>query len=345
MQATVSKGQGSGRSLAVDLLKIGMAVMVVGIHANPFQPLGRIANLLTGEGLYRIAVPAFFVISGYFFYSAAQSGRVLPYVRRTATLFVLWMVIYIPISWRHYTGFWNMTVPGFWRELILGYWHLWYLSGLTLAAALLGLMRGWSTVALLAVAAAAYALGVGISWSVAWGLVDPWVSPHLHRNGLTLGLPFLILGYLMRRHDLPAQVTWQSALWPAFVGVALVLAESLALAFAAPQGVGHDNLVALALAAPAVVLVALTIPGTSNGPTLGLWSSGIYFTHIIPCALLFRFREGCERAFDAGTADAACKAVFSVTTLPTPLIFVLTLAGALALTWAILRSGLSTRLL
>lgn len=334
-----------GRSRAVDLLKIGMAVMVVGIHANPFQPLGRVANLLTGEGLYRIAVPAFFVISGYFFYNAAQSGRVLPYVRRTGLLFVLWMLIYIPISYRHYIGFWNMTVPGFWRELIMGYWHLWYLSGLTLAAALLGLMHRWSTPALLTAAGATYAVGAAVSWAVAWGIVDPWVSPHLHRNGLTLGLPFLILGYLMRRHDLPSRYDWRGALPLVLAGLLLVVAESLALAFAAPNGVGHDNLLALALAAPALVLLALTLPGRASGPELGLWSSGIYFTHVIPCALLFRFREGCEKAFDAGNPGAACEAVFAVTSLPTPLIFVLTLAGALALTWAILRSGLAPRLL
>lgn len=334
-----------GRSLAVDLLKIGMAVMVVGIHANPFQPLGRVANLLTGEGLYRIAVPAFFVISGYFFHNAAQSGRVMHYVRRTGLLFVLWMAIYIPISYRHYIGFWNMTVPGFWRELLMGYWHLWYLSGLTLAAAALGLMRHWSTPALLAVAAASYAVGVAVSWAVAWGVVDPWVSPHLHRNGLTLGLPFLILGYLMRRHDLPSRHDWRGVLPLVLAGLLLVVAESLALAFTAPNGVGHDNLLALALAAPALVLLALTLPGRAPGPELGLWSSGIYFTHVIPCALLFRFREGCEKAFAAGSPGTTCEAVFAVTPQPTPLIFVLTLAGALALTWVILRRGLAPRLL
>lgn len=305
------------RSRALDLLKIAMAVMVVGIHSNPFHPFGRTAILLTGEGIYRLAVPVFFVINGYFFYSTARSGRVIGYLRRTATLFALWMVIYLPISWVYYAA---QTPLGFWRELLLGYWHLWYLSGLTLAAALAGLTRHWSTAALLTLGGICYLIGAAITWGVAWDQIDPWVSPHFHRNGLTLGLPFLLLGYLIRRHDLVGRCDLRALAIAATGAVALVLAESLGLARIAPLGVGHDNLLSLLLAAPLLVMLALKLPG-SSGPSLGLWSSGLYFTHIIPCALLFR-----------------------LTDLSHPVIFGLTLVTALAMTGLLIRTGLARRL-
>ncbi|MFD1808854.1 hypothetical protein ACFSHQ_14130 [Gemmobacter lanyuensis] len=101
-----------------------------------------------------------------------------------------------------------------------------------------GLTRYWSTAALLTLGGICYLIGAAITWGVAWDQIDPWVSPHFHRNGLTLGLPFLLLGYMIRRHDLVGRCDLRALAIAATGAVALVLAESLGLARIAPLGWG-----------------------------------------------------------------------------------------------------------
>ena len=84
------------RKLSVDILKVLMAVMVVGIHANPLKPLGHDAIMLSGGGVYRLAVPVFFVINGYFLEPVLHGGGAGRYVRRILLLYLIWTALYLP---------------------------------------------------------------------------------------------------------------------------------------------------------------------------------------------------------------------------------------------------------
>lgn len=307
------------RSRALDLLKIAMAIAVVGIHANPVAPLGRTAILLTGDGLFRIAVPVFLVINGYFFAQLAEGAPMRAWLKRLGFLYVAWMVLYLPVSWRSFEA---QPLTGILRDAVLGYWHLWYLSGTFLAGALVILMRGWGTRALVLVMLTSFGCGLAITWAISWGGIEGKIW--YHRNGLFLCLPFFLAGLLIRRHDLAARFSLPALGLMAGLGVVAVLAESLLLSALAPHGVAHDNLLSLALAAPALVMLALRLPLGTAGRELGQYANGIYFTHVAPCALLFRyFREDLSR----------------------PVIFALTLGSALVMTWGLIRSGLARRLL
>lgn len=314
----------AGRSRAIDVLKIAMALFVVGIHANPLSGLFEGASLYTGDGIYRMAVPVFLVINGYYFLPVAQTGRAWGYVRRIVWLFVIWSLLYLPLSWKDYT----VQSPGGLVVLVLnGYWHLWYLSSLAMAAALAALIFAWPSRALAGVTLACFLGGIAMSAAIAWQII-PVYGPvigsgdFLHRNGLLLSLPFFLIGYLMRRHDLPGRFSFGTSALLAALGVAALPLESLIWHEIAPQGVAHDNMFATFLAAPMAVIVALKIPGAAQSRNLGLYANGIFFTHVAICGPLFRF-----------------------THLPRPVIYALTVAGAVSLTWALIRSGLSRRLL
>lgn len=58
------------RNGALDVLKIAMAFIVVGMHAGFLTDISPIAAYLTANGLFRIAVPVFLLINGYFFIGA-----------------------------------------------------------------------------------------------------------------------------------------------------------------------------------------------------------------------------------------------------------------------------------
>ncbi|MDZ4309195.1 MAG: acyltransferase family protein [Cypionkella sp.] len=312
------------RSRAVDVLKLSLAFMVVGIHANPFAPLGRTAILLTGDGLFRLGVPIFLLFNGYFLHAAVMQRRGWGYVKHAAQLYALWMLLYLPLYWP------LLVARGPWqnlRTLLFGYWHLWYLAGMVMAAALIVAISRWSGRALVWVLALSFLGGIGVTYGMAFDLIAPnkriFSDPLLaNRNPLLLCLPFMLAGFLIARDNVADRLRlgWLQA--AAVLGVALVLAESLLLARFALKGVAHDSMIALGLAAPALMVLALKWPGTLATRALSDYASGIYFIHVAFCALLFRFTD-----------------------FGRPLIYAYAVAGSVLLTWGIRRAGLARRLL
>ncbi len=311
------------RSRSVDLLKLCMALFVVGIHSNPLSDVSRLLVWLSGDGLYRVAVPVFLVINGYYFQAFRGTGKTLPYLRRMIGLYVLWMALYLPLYWQVLAHSDLLTSL---RLLLLGWWHLWYLSGLVLAAAIAALVGRWSTRHLLILIALTFAAGVAVQYAQAFGLLKGKIpvlgsAVHLHRNGLFLCLPFFLTGLLIRRHDLPARLDPRQVRWAAGGGVALVIAESAALHAFAPAGWALDNMIFIGLASPALVILAVQGKGQGTGKTLGYMSSGIYFLHVAFVSPLMRHTD-----------------------LSHSLVALIAVAGSVALTWGILKLRLERRL-
>lgn len=312
------------RSRAVDILKLILAFMVVGIHANPFAPLGRTAILLTGDGIFRLGVPIFLLLNGYFLHAAVARNRGWGYVKHAGTLYVLWMLIYLPLYWPVLAA--RGLGPNL-RTLVFGYWHLWYLAGMVMAAALIVSMSRCSNRALLWLMAVTFLGGLGVTYGMAFDLIAPnkqlFSDPLLaNRNPLLLCLPYMLAGFMIARFRVNDHVPVSLLQVAALVGVALVLAESLLLARFAIKGVAHDNMIALGLAAPALMLLALKWPGTLASRVVSDYASGIYFIHVAFVALLFRFAD-----------------------FGRPAIYACAVAGSILLVWGIRQAGLERRLL
>ncbi|WP_426104712.1 acyltransferase family protein [Massilia sp. TSP1-1-2] len=84
------------RNGALDILKIILALMVVGIHASFLTEWSAVASYLTVNGLFRIAVPIFLLINGYFFFQVVVAGTALKWLKRILILYLVWMAIYLP---------------------------------------------------------------------------------------------------------------------------------------------------------------------------------------------------------------------------------------------------------
>ncbi len=317
-----------GRSRAVDLLKLALALMVVGIHANPFRELGRTALLMTGDGIYRLGVPVFLLFNGYFLQAALQKGRGWAYVRRAATLYVIWMLLYLPIYWpalMAQSGWQNL------RMALFGYWHLWYLSGMALAAAIIVPLAGWSVGRLAALMAVTLAAGLALFYGQAWDLfsIDSRVLQDplpAHRNALTLCLPYLLMGVLIHRLRLAEVLPRGPVLAVAVVAAVLVPLESLWVAYTAPVGFPHDTMASLALAAPALMIAAMQWPGHVADRRIGDYASGIYFVHVAFVSMLLRHTF---------MADPSWR----------PAVWTIAVLGSCAVVWGLRRSGLAARLL
>ena len=185
---------------ALDRFRLAAAVLVVCIHTGPLDSLSPTADFFLTRVLARVAVPFFFMVSGYFLAKGQwkHTGR---FLRKTLLTYLIAVVLYLPLNW--YNGGYT---PLEWVKKLLAdgtLYHLWYfpavLLGVAVARNLARLPRGAS----LAIAAALYLAGLGgDSW---YGLVSQ--LPALEglyggifqvfdytRNGLFFAPLFLLLG-------------------------------------------------------------------------------------------------------------------------------------------------------
>lgn len=327
---SVAPGLGPGRalpaaprSLSIDLLKLSLAVCVVFIHVNPAGDLaGPWANL-TGNGLYRLAVPAFFLLGGYHFAPAALAGRGRAYMVRMLGLYALWMALYLP--------FWiDLIAPERWlRNLLMlafGWWHLWYLIATALAAGLTALMARLSTRSLLGLALGLGLIGIAMVYGLALGLYrSDWLFPGpaywLHRNAAFLGLPFFLAGFLIRREGWQDHLPKGLLLLILALGLPLLLAEAALLQHLAGGAISADNLLTPLILSPALVLLALQHSRPAPGRWIGTLSAGLFFLHVAILVPLLKWTD-----------------------LPLTAVAALTLAGSILLTLGLIGTGLDRRL-
>lgn len=260
----------AARASAIDPLRLMLAVFVVALHGGFPDAAPALVKQVLFNGLYRLAVPVFAVISGYFFLAALRRGQGWRYLRRIAAVYLLWMVIYLP--------FYGPGVGSLGQALhlmVFGYFQLWFLPGLLVSAGLVMVLRAPR---MLAGAAAALALtGLVLQY---WVLSGQGHIPLDHyRNGLFAIFPWFAIGVLMAGG-------WGAGLgprvWP-LVALALgaVAAESLIWYRVAGGGWGVDMMLSLLVAAPLLFLAAQRVQGRWDGKRIAGMAAFVYFIHVL----------------------------------------------------------------
>lgn len=136
----------------LDYFKIAAAFLVVAIHTSPLASFSAEADFAFTRVAARIAVPFFFMVTGYFtlprylFGEGRASRSLFGQVRKTLLLYGAAMVIYLPVN--VYAGQWEGV--GAWealRRIVFDgtFYHLWYLPAVVLGmgvVSLLGCLKG-----------------------------------------------------------------------------------------------------------------------------------------------------------------------------------------------------------
>lgn len=143
MRNDVEKEQKSN----VDIMKFILSIMVVCIHTGitSLMPaeIGKLFN-----SIFNLAVPIFFVYSGYFFScedKLIKKDKLVKYSKHIAKLYILWSAIYLPICIQIYMeSGWSIQEclhnysEGFFQLGQHPYsWQLWYLWSLIFICAIL----------------------------------------------------------------------------------------------------------------------------------------------------------------------------------------------------------------
>ena len=273
------------RYLALDALRVGLALSVVAQHAGFLAGYSALGYYLTADGLFRMAVPIFLLINGFFFYPALSSGRHLAWFRRLAYLYVFWMAFYLYLWLKPQA----MTIQNIGRlalTLLVGYFHLWYLPCLIGAVLLVFVFRNVRLRVSLPVAAVLFAMGAAIQYAGSYHWFGNTRTDALfnyspmHRNFLFMGFPLVYIGYLVNKYRLHRRIPSTALVAAVVVGLALLLVESYTFRASPGKQGGFDNFASLLLVCPAIFMLFLRLKIEGFTKDLALLANGIYFIHI-----------------------------------------------------------------
>lgn len=200
----------------LDVMKYVMAIFVVAIHTCPEMSLKSTMLREIIEGMYSIAVPFFFMASGYLLFRKIslplnRDGeiRMLSYLKKICRLYLVWTIIYLPLT---IYGFWMDGIPFFksvmifFRNILLVgenfmSWPLWYLLALIVAVGMiyvllkLKLSKSW----IIVISTLMAIIGVGLDYcnenAILQHITDLYFSAFLKtRNGIFVGFFYVAIG-------------------------------------------------------------------------------------------------------------------------------------------------------
>jgi hypothetical protein len=284
------------RNIALDILKLSMAFMIVGLHTGFLGEYTKLGNYLTVNGIFRVAVPIFLIINGFYFYSVLLKNGQINWLKRVSILYVVWMVFYASF-WFSVPEFSFIVLAKLIKNIILGYYHLWYISGMIGAAIILIILRKFPSIILVVSILLTFTCGVLIQYLGNYHILDGSVFDTIfnrnwfHRNMLFFSYPFFCIGYLINKHSLHNVVSFKLACILSAFGVLALLGESYVNYYQEGRDGGFDNLFSLLLICPFLFILFMKSNISGEGKNIALYSSAIYFIHILILKIFWEYTE------------------------------------------------------
>ncbi len=246
---------------SIDLAKFICSILVVTIHILPFGYHGKTGiisylnlNYIVQQYLARIAVPFFFVCSGFFLYKKTSLTNFTfestkKYALRLLRLYITWTLIYFPLSLNRFLKNENGIIYGtlvYIRDFVFTaiYTNLWYLKATAFAVLLISflLYKKVTPKKIIATAFVFYMIGLfAQSW---FGFITPLrkLTPFIWsllkiveelivttRNGLFFGFIFVGIGMIFAFYKV--NISKNKALIGFIVSMFLMLIEVFLLKY------------------------------------------------------------------------------------------------------------------
>ncbi len=285
--------------------------MIVCIHTSPLASYDSRVNSFFVNCICRVAVPFFFISSGFLLFKRAgvsyvNGKTVKDYLKRILVLYLFWSAVYFPITaaqmyWSHDLKTAGMILLNWLKNMIFtaGYGFLWYLPATIAAVAVVGLLLKKNVSVNKIIVTGFILYLIGLSGQTYYGLVSGIPFPQevknffsgfydiigTTRNGIFEGIIFIALGARLS----------QKEHFGKFKDSFLMLIFSFALLsgeFVMVSKLGwrleYDMYLFLIPCAYYLLKCALSLEGKLKGLETAKWaellrpySSLIYFTHMI----------------------------------------------------------------
>ena len=149
----------------IDNFRVFAALLIIAIHTSPLASVNETADFILTRILARVAVPFFFMTSGFFLISryACKTEKLWRFLKRTALIYGIAILLYVPLNL--YNGYFKTEpfLPNLFKDLVFDgtMYHLWYLPASMLGGAIAwGLVRGGSYKKAFFIAGVLYLIGL-----------------------------------------------------------------------------------------------------------------------------------------------------------------------------------------
>lgn len=256
------------RNLQLDYFRVILALLVITPHAQPLFSEDSLVGWLISNGIARVAVPCFFIISGYFLQSKLKDNKALKrYLSHILVVYIVWSLIYLP------TYYSAIEPRSFITFALMGYYHLWFLPALIVGTLILIAANKFikNEVILL--------IG-GVVLFTAGYLMENYNLPYrTFYNGLFFGYPFIVLGYFLKKTKAEIRIKAIFIYLTLAVSVFMLLTESY---LGYKEGIYYNVFLSLYIICPALFICVLKFSKYKKAKDyIGKLSSGIYYTHIL----------------------------------------------------------------
>ncbi len=198
----------SGNYSGIDCFRLIAALLIVAIHTSPLLSFNETADFILTRIIARVAVPFFFMTSGFFLISrySCNHEKLKVFIKKTAIIYGIAILIYIPIN--IYKGYFSMDnlLPNIIKDIVFDgtFYHLWYLPASIIGAAIAWYMvKRWGYSKALIVCVILYIIGMfgdsyfGIAEQV--GVLKQFYTlifqlSDYTRNGIFFAPIFFVLG-------------------------------------------------------------------------------------------------------------------------------------------------------
>lgn len=128
--------------VGIDCFRIIAALLVIAIHTSPLKSFSETGDYILTRALGRIAVPFFFISSGFFLISryTYDNEKLKAFLKKTTVIYIAAIIIYVPVN--IYNGYFaaDKLLPGIIKDIAIDgtMYHLWYLP-----ASMAGAVIAW----------------------------------------------------------------------------------------------------------------------------------------------------------------------------------------------------------
>lgn len=115
------------KKINIDYLRLIAAFMIVAIHTYPLFFISDSLDYIFTRILFRVAVPFFLMITGYFTLAKKDKSSLIKYTKKILFLYLISIILYLPIN--YYNGYFaHFNIISFLKNIFLTgtLYHLWY---------------------------------------------------------------------------------------------------------------------------------------------------------------------------------------------------------------------------
>ncbi|MFA3129901.1 acyltransferase [Acinetobacter pittii] len=264
------------RNLSIDYLKVFLAFIVILLHLNFLNDKWPELSYVLVNGLFRLAVPLFLIVTGYYFYNINNFDNFKKWLLRIGGMYAIWMIIYFPF-WFEFNKLLNSIVV-----LFFGYFVLWYLVGVLFSGTILYFLRNIRANTLLFIALTLYVIGYCLqqlgNLHVFTGLVDKILNWHpISRNFIFDCFTFLTLGFLIKK--LNFDLKYKPSLILVLISILMVIFESRLNYIYISKSEPLDHILSMLFAAPLIFLYVKNLKVMGENKNLALFSTAVFLIH------------------------------------------------------------------